>query len=78
MSYVSERPLLVMPHIVHNKRGLDWFFNLPIYYEIKFDISAVDLSLQYSELKWFDIDEIQELTLFEGEEGIREGFKTLL
>ncbi len=78
VNHISEKPLLVLPHKVHNKRGLDWFYNLPIYYEIKFDISEVDLSLQYAELRWFTIDEIQELTLFQGEEGIREGFKTLL
>ena len=78
LSYVSEKPILLLPHIVHNKRGMDWFYNFPIYYEVKFDITKVDLSLQYSELQWFSIDEIQELSLFEGEEGIREGFKSLL
>jgi len=78
LSFVSQTPILVLPHIVHNKRDMDWFYNFPVYYEVQFDISQVDLSLQYSELKWFTIDEIQELSLFEGEEGIREGFKTLL
>ena len=71
LSYISEKPILILPHIVHNKRGMDWFYNLPIYYEIKLDASKVDLSLQYSELKWFTVDQIQELSLFEGEEGIR-------
>ena len=78
VSYISEKPILILPHIVHNKRNMDWFYNLPIYYEVEFDPSKVNLSLQYSELKWFSIDEIQELSLFEGEEGIREGFKSLV
>lgn len=78
VSYVSDGPILALPHIVHNRRGLDWFYNFPIYYEVKFDESKIDLSLQYSEVRWFTIDEIQSLNVFEGEEGIRDGFKALL
>ena len=77
VSYISEKPILALPHIVHNKRDLDWFYNFPIYYEVKFDASKVDFSLQYPEIKWFTLEEIQDLNLFEGEEGIKEGFKTL-
>lgn len=77
VSYISEKPILALPHIVHNKRDLDWFYNFPIYYEVKFDASKVDFSLQYPEVRWFTLEEIQDLDLFEGEEGIREGFKTL-
>jgi len=78
VSYISDKPILALPHIVHNKRGLDWFYNFPIYYEVKFDESKVDFSLQYSEIKWFTLEEIQSLNLFEGEEGIGEGFKSLV
>ncbi len=78
MSYISERPILVLPHIVHNKRGMDWFYNFPIYYAIKFDTSKFDPSLQYSEIRWFTLEEIQSLPIFEGEEGIKEGFKVLI
>lgn len=77
LSYISEKPILLLPHIVHSKRGMDWFYNFPVYYDVKFDVSTVDFSLQYSELQWFNIDEIQDLPLFEGEEEIREGLKTL-
>src|SRR3989338_4890845 len=78
VSYISERPVLALPHIVHDRRGMDWFYNLPIYYSIKFDISKFDPSLQYSELKWFTLEQIQTLPIFEGEEGIKQGLKTLL
>jgi len=77
VTHISKQPILALPHIVHNKRGMDWFYNFPIYYEVKFDVSKFDFSLQYSEIKWFTLDEIQNLNLFEGEEGIREGFKIL-
>lgn len=77
VSYISEKPILAFPHIVHNKRDLDWFYNFPVYYEVKFDASKVDFSLQYSEIRWFTLEEIQDLNVFEGEEGIKEGFKTL-
>jgi len=75
---VSDQPILALPRIVHNRRGMDWFYNFPIYYEVKFDTSQFDDSLQYSEIKWFTLEEIQELSIFEGEQGIKEGFKTLL
>lgn len=78
VSYISEQPILVLPHIVHNKREMDWFYNFPIYYEIRFDITKVDFSLQYSEIKWFTLEGIQDLNIFEGEEGIKEGFKDLI
>lgn len=78
VSYISEQPVLALPHIVHNKREMDWFYNFPIYYSVKFDASKFDPSLQYKELRWFTLDEIQSLPLFEGEEGIRRGFKILL
>ena len=78
VSYISEKPILVLPHIVHNKRDMDWFYNFPIYYDVKFDTSKFDFNLQYSEIKWFTLEEIQELSLFEGEDGIKEGFKILL
>lgn len=77
LSYISDKPILALPHIVHNKRGLDWFYNFPIYYEIKLDISKINLSLQYSEVKWFTLQEIQDLNLFEGEDGIKKGFELL-
>jgi len=77
-SYISEGPILALPHIVHNKRDMDWFYNFPIYYDVKFDISKFDSNLQYSEIKWFTLEEIQELSLFEGEGGIKEGFKILV
>lgn len=76
--FISEDPIMILPHIVHNEREMDWFYNLPIYYKVKIDLSKFDASLQYSEIKWFAIDEIQDLNLFEGEEGIREGFKRLV
>jgi len=76
--YISKQPILALPHIVHNKRGMDWFYNFPIYYEVKFDISNFDFLLQYSEIKWFAIEELQNLNIFEGEEGIKEGFKALI
>lgn len=78
ISYISEKPILALPHIVHNKRDLDWFYNFPIYYEVRFDVSKVDFSLQYSEIKWFTLEEIQSLNLFEGEEGLKEGIKSLI
>lgn len=78
ISYISKKPILALPHIVHDRRDMDWFYNFPIYYDVKFDISQFDSSLQYSEIKWFTLDEIQELQLFEGEEDIKEGFKIFL
>lgn len=78
VTYISKRPILALPHIVHNKRGLDWFYNFPIYYEVKFDTSNFDFSLQYSEIKWFSVEELQDLNIFEGEEGIKEAFKNLI
>jgi 8-oxo-dGTP pyrophosphatase MutT (NUDIX family) len=78
VNYVSEQPILALPHIVHNKRGMDWFYNFPIYYEVKFDTSKFDFSLQYSEIKWFSMEELQDLNVFEGEEGIKEAFKSLI
>lgn len=76
--YVSEQPILALPHIVHNRRNLDWFYNFPIYYEVKIDLPKFNFLLQYPEIKWFTIDELQNLNIFEGEEGIKEGFNTLL
>ena len=78
LSYVSERPIFALPHIVHNKRGMDWFYNFPIYYEVKFDISKVNFLLQYSEVKWFTIEDIHDLDIFEGELGIKEALKNIL
>ncbi len=78
LTYISEQPILALPHIVHGKREMDWFYNFPIYYEVKFDISEFDLSLQYSEYRWFTVKEIQNLNVFEGEEGIKDGFESLL
>jgi len=77
VSYVSENPILALPHIVHGHRNMDWFYNFPIYYEVRFDISEFDTSLQYSEYRWFTLEEIQKLNIFEGEEGIKKGFETL-
>ncbi len=74
-SYISKKPILALPHIVHNQRGLDWFYNLPIYYEVEFNISQFDFGLQYSEIEWFTLEEIQKLSLCEGENGVKEGFK---
>ncbi|PKM91159.1 hypothetical protein CVU82_03865 [Candidatus Falkowbacteria bacterium HGW-Falkowbacteria-1] len=76
--YISKQPILALPHIVHNLRGMDWFYNFPIYYEVIFDISKFNSSLQYSEIKWFTLEEIQSLKLFEGEEGIKNGLKSLI
>ena len=47
-------------------------------YNIKIDISKFDSKLQYSEIKWFTLDEIQDLPLFEGEDGIKEGFRIIV
>src|SRR3989338_5486845 len=44
VSYISEQPILVLPHIVHNKRNMDWFYNFPVYYEVKFDIAKFNTS----------------------------------
>jgi 8-oxo-dGTP pyrophosphatase MutT (NUDIX family) len=75
---ISDQPILALPHIVHNKRNMDWFYNFPIYYKVDFDQSKFDFSLQYTEIKWFTLEEIKKLPIFEGEEGIKEGFKVLL
>lgn len=76
-THISEGPILALPHIVHGHRDMKWFYNFPIYYEVEIDLSRFDPSLQYPEIKWFTIDEIQNLDIFEGEEGIKEGFKKL-
>jgi len=78
VSYVSEKPILALSHIVHNIRDIDWFYNFPIYYDVKFDTSKFDFNLQYSEIKWFSLKEIQKLPLFEGEEGIKDGLRILI
>ncbi|MFT5036919.1 MAG: 8-oxo-dGTP pyrophosphatase MutT (NUDIX family) [Candidatus Azotimanducaceae bacterium] len=78
VSFVSQNPLFALPHIVHNKRGMEWYYNFPIYYKIELDISKIDHALQFSEVRWFTSDEIQELPIFEGEGGIKEAFKTLV
>ncbi len=75
---VADRPCLALPHIVHNSRGMAWFYNFPIYYETVIEPDSFDPSREYSEVRWCTLDEIQELALFEGEEGIKEGFKKLL
>ena len=31
VTYISEQPILVLPHIVHDKRDMEWFYNFPIY-----------------------------------------------
>jgi len=78
VSSISERPIFALPHIVHNKRNMDWFYNFPIYYEVNIDISKFDFSLQYSEIKWFTVEEIQRLSIFEGEEGIKNALKNYI
>lgn len=75
---VADQPCLVLPHIVHNSRGMDWFYNFPVYYETVIEPDSFDPAREYSEVRWCSIDEIQTLRLFEGEEGIKEGFKKLL
>ena len=77
ISHISERPLFALPHIVHNKRGMDWFYNFPIYYEININISKFNFSLQYSEIKWFTVEEIQNLSIFEGEEDLKKALKNI-
>ena len=77
VTYVSDQPITALPHIVHDRRNMEWFYNFPIYFEIKFDISKFDKSLQYTEYGWFTLDEIQKLNIFEGEEGIKYGFEFL-
>lgn len=57
---------------------MDWFYNFPVYYEIKIDISNFDFSLQYPEIKWFTIEEIQNLSIFEGEESLKQALKNIL
>lgn len=75
---VADRPCLALPHIVHNSRGMEWFYNFPIYYDTTIVPDSFDPSREYSEVRWCTIDEIQSLSLFEGEESIKEGFKRLL
>lgn len=72
--WVAGRPTYVLPHIVHNRRGMDWFYNLVVCFEAKIDVSKFDMSKDYQKLDWFSKDEIQSIPLFEGEEGIRAAF----
>ena len=76
-TYISEQPILALPHIVHKRRDMDWFYNFPIYYDVKLDVSKFDFSRQYPEIGWFTLEGIQSLNIFEGEEGIKEGFRIL-
>lgn len=75
---IAPQPTLILPNFVKNRRGLEWYYTLGCYYETKLDFSSFDPSLQFSEYKFFTVDEIQTLGLFQGEEGIREGFKSLV
>lgn len=75
--HISERPIFALPHIVHDKRGMDWFYNFPIYYEIDIDISKFNFSLQYSEIKWFTVEEMQNLSIFEGEEDLKKALTNI-
>lgn len=75
---VAKQPLLTIPNLVKGYRGMEWYYTLMCYYPTELDFSTFDSSLQFSEYKFFTIDEIQALKLFVGEEGIRTGFKTLL
>lgn len=75
---ISKRPIFALPHIVHNRRGLDWFYNFPIYYKVNIDISKFNFSLQYSEIKWFTVEEVQNLSIFEGEEGLKKALKDII
>ncbi len=74
---VAPQPILTIPNIVHNRRGIEWYYTLMCYYPTELDFSTFDTSLQFTEYKFFTIEEIQTLNIFEGEEGIRKGFKTL-
>ncbi|MEN9389930.1 MAG: hypothetical protein RLZZ283_30 [Candidatus Parcubacteria bacterium] len=75
---IAPQPVLTIPNIVHGRRNMEWYYTLMCYYPTQLDLSTFDTSLQFSEYKYFTIEEIQTLTLFQGEEGIREGFKQLL
>lgn len=75
---VAAQPALVVPNIVHGRRGMEWYYTLMCYYPTELDFSTFDPGLQFSEYKFFTPNEIQKLPLFEGEEGIRAGFSSLL
>ncbi|MEK7530463.1 MAG: NUDIX hydrolase [Patescibacteria group bacterium] len=75
---IADKPCLALPHIVQKSRGMEWFYNFPIYYETVIEPDSFDPSREYSEVRWCTIDDIQSLDLYPGEEGIREGFKLLL
>ena len=78
VTYISEEPIMILPHIVHGHRDMEWFYNLPIYFAVEFDHMRLDTSLQYSEARFFTVDEMQELNIFEGEEGLKEELRKFI
>jgi 8-oxo-dGTP diphosphatase len=74
---ISEQPVCVAPHKIHNRRNMEWYYNFPVFYEVVVDEHTFDPHLQYVEIAWFTIDQLQDLQVFEGELGIKEAFKKL-
>jgi 8-oxo-dGTP pyrophosphatase MutT (NUDIX family) len=74
---IAKQPLLIIPNRVTGHRNMEWFYTLMCYYPAEVDFSTFDPGLQFSEYKFFTLEEIQTLPLFIGEEGIRAGFKSL-
>lgn len=75
---IAPQPVLVMPNKVLNKRDMEWYYTLMCYYPTELNLATFEPSLDFTEYKFFTIDEIQTLQLFQGEEGMREGFKSLI
>lgn len=72
--WIAEKPTYVLPHIVHNRRDMDWFFNLMICYAVDVDTSTFTSTSDYKRLQWFSKEELQSIPIFEGEEPIRSAF----
>ncbi len=73
---IADRPAFVLPHIVHNRRDMDWFYNCIICYDVEIDgIENFIPRDVYQKFEWILQTELQTVPLFEGEEGIRTAFK---
>lgn len=68
---IADQPTFVLPHIVHNNRDMDWFYNLIVCFEAKIDTADIKGTEECDESRWLSQEEIQHVPLFEGEESLR-------
>lgn len=71
IAWMAPCPIYILSHVVHQKRGLDFYFNLTIYYAVNLAGPIAKETVHYERMSWFTREELLNAEIFEGEEGIK-------